>query len=157
MRKFITIAAFLLSTVMLLHAEDELKIFVAAPDGITHENAAATLKSNLTQALVLNNVSAEYSRFIMRTDAILLSKDVTPTAPPMYVTELEISIFITDIETGENLSQTSFTVKGIADNDKSSYMDAVKKIKARDPKLRAMINQAKEYYNEHINQSDKTE
>ena len=68
----------------------------------------------------------------------------------MFVTELEISLFITDTTSGDVMSQTSFTVKGIADSDKGSFMDAVKKVKARDPKLRNLINQAKDYFDEHI-------
>lgn len=87
---------------------------------------------------------------MLQTKIAELSKDVTSTAPPMFVTELEISLFITDTASGDILSQTSFTVKGIDDNEQASYMDAVKKVKARDPKLRALINQAKEYFDEHI-------
>lgn len=150
MRRYITALLLTLSAVFCIHAQERLTISVAAPEGISNENAAATLTSNLKQALVLNDAASDSSRFVLQARIAELSKDVTSTAPPMFVTELEISLFITDSSSGDVLSQTSFTIKGIADSDQASYMDAVKKVKARDPKLRALLNQAKEHFNEHI-------
>lgn len=150
MRKFFTVLLLTLSAAAYIHAQERLTVSVAVPDGISSENAVTTLTSNLKQALVLNDAAADNSRFVLQTKIAELSKDVTSTAPPMFVTELEISLFIIDTASGDILSQTSFTVKGIDDNEKASYMDAVKKVKARDPKLRALINQAKEYFDEHI-------
>lgn len=150
MRRFFTVLLLTLSAAAYIHAQERLTVSVAVPDGISSENAVTTLTSNLKQALVLNDAAADNSRFVLQTKIAELSKDVTSTAPPMFVTELEISLFITDTASGDILSQTSFTVKGIEDNEQASYMDAVKKVKARDPKLRALINQAKEYFDEHI-------
>lgn len=150
MRRFFTVLLLTLSAAASIHAQERLTVSVAVPDGISSENAVTTLTSNLKQALVLNDAAADNSRFVLQTKIAELSKDVTSTAPPMFVTELEISLFITDTASGDILSQTSFTVKGIDDNEQASYMDAVKKVKARDPKLRALINQAKEYFDEHI-------
>lgn len=150
MRRFFTVLLLTLSAAAYIHAQERLTVSVAVPDGISSENAVTTLTSNLKQALVLNDAAADNSRFVLQTKIAELSKDVTSTAPPMLVTELEISLFITDTASGDILSQTSFTVKGIDDNEQASYMDAVKKVKARDPKLRALINQAKEYFDEHI-------
>lgn len=150
MRRFFTVLLLTLSAAAYIHAQERLTVSVAVPDGISNENAVTTLTSNLKQALVLNDAAADNSRFVLQTKIAELSKDVTSTAPPMFVTELEISLFITDTASGDILSQTSFTVKGIDDNEQASYMDAVKKVKARDPKLRALINQAKEYFDEHI-------
>lgn len=150
MRKFFTVLLLTLSAAAYIHAQERLTVSVAVPDGISSENAVTTLTSNLKQALVLNDAAADNSRFVLQTKIAELSKDVTSTAPPMFVTELEISLFITDTASGDILSQTSFTVKGIDDNEQASYMDAVKKVKARDLKLRALINQAKEYFDEHI-------
>lgn len=150
MRRFFTVLLLTLSAAAYIHAQERLTVSVVVPDGISSENAVTTLTSNLKQALVLNDAAADNSRFVLQTKIAELSKDVTSTAPPMFVTELEISLFITDTASGDILSQTSFTVKGIDDNEQASYMDAVKKVKARDPKLRALINQAKEYFDEHI-------
>ena len=151
MKKILTTLVLALGAALLLQAQEErLSVMVAPPEGLTHRSAVTTLTSNLKQALALNDAAADSSRFILQTKVAELSKDVTDTAPPMFVTELEISLFITDTKSGEILSQSSFTVKGIDDSDQASYMDAVRKVKARDPRLRAMIKQANEYFFEHI-------
>lgn len=152
MKRIIATAVFAVAAFLTLnvHAQERLTVCVADPEGISSENAAEALAANLKQALVLNGAGADQSRFILKSTASVLSQYVTSTAPPMFVTELEVSLFITDTLSNEILSQTSFIVKGIAENDRTSYLDAVKKIKARSPKLRAFIIQAKEYFEEHI-------
>lgn len=127
-----------------MEEKERLPIGVENPSGVKYENAARTLKNNITQALVLNGVAAVESRFTTVTDIVELSKDVTDTAPAMYITELEISMFIIDLYTGTVFGQTSFTVKGIGNNEGASYMDAVRSVKARNPKLRTLITGAKE-------------
>lgn len=127
-----------------MEEKERLPIGVENPSGVKYDNAARTLRNNIAQALVLNGVAAVESRFTTVTDIVELSKDVTDTAPAMYITELEISMFIIDLYTGTVFGQTSFTVKGIGDNDGASYMDAVRSVKARNPKLRTLITGAKE-------------
>ena len=141
----IILAAFAVLTVA--GAQEPLTVRVAAPEGIPDGNAAAVLTSNLHQALVLNDAASDDGRYVLQTKASVLSKDVTATAPARFITELEISFFITDPVSGDYLSQTSFSVRGIASGDKASYLDAVKKIKARDPKRRKLITQAREAHN----------
>lgn len=150
MKRFFLIAALTCSVIFHATAQERLTVSVAAPEGLEQENAATTLTSNLRQALVLNDAASDNSRFVLESQVSLLSTDVTRTAPAMFVSELEISMIIKDTVSGDVLSQTSYTVKGISDNEKSSVMDAVRKVKARDPKLRALINQAKQYFEEHI-------
>lgn len=148
MRRFLTIllAAFALTS--WAAAQEQLTVSVAAPKGITDGNTASVLISNLRQALVLNDAASDNSRYVLNSAVSVLSKDVTATAPPRYITDIEVSLFIIDSVSGEYLSQTSLTVKGIASNDKASLLDAVKKIKARDPSLRRLINQARDTYNQ---------
>ena len=139
------ISAVLPSTAQeVMEEKDRLAFGVEAPSGIKYDNAVQTLRNNITQALVLNGVAAIDSRFTTVTDVVELSQDVTSTAPPMFVTELEISMFVIDLYTGTVFGQTSFSVKGIGDNEGASYMDAVRNVKARNPKLRTLITTAKD-------------
>ena len=55
-----------------------------------------------------------------------------------------MSIFVIDLYTGTIFGQTSFTIKGIGDNEGASYMDAIRNVKARNPKLRTLITSAKD-------------
>ena len=130
-----------------------LAISVETPSGISHKNAATIIEHNLTQALVLNGLSATESRFTTITQAVLVNKDVTASAPAKYITELEVSIFIADLYTGVVFGQSSFEVKGVGDSDGESYIDAIRKINSRNPKLKTMIKKAKssiiEYFEAH--------
>ena len=150
MKRFLSIAALTFFSIIMASAQERLTISVDAPEGLEQENAVTTLTSNLRQALVLNDAASDGSRFVLQTQVAILSTDITRTAPSMFVTELEISLAVKDTVSHDILSQTSFTVKGISDNEKSSIKDAVRKVKARDPKLRTLINQAKQYFEEHI-------
>ncbi len=127
-----------------MEEHDRLNIGVERPIGIKYDNAAQTLRNNLVQAFVLNGVAAVDSRFTTVTNVVELSKDVTSSAPVMYITELEMSIFVIDLYTGTIFGQTSFTIKGIGDNEGASYMDAIRNVKARNPKLRTLITSAKD-------------
>lgn len=126
-----------------MEEQNRLAVSVETPEGIKNENAAASLKNNITQALVLNGLSATESRFTTLVKVAELSKDMTSTAPVMYVTELEISLFIGDLYTGVVFGQTAFTVKGVAETEGKSYIEAIRNVKARNPKLRTMILSAK--------------
>ena len=130
-----------------------LSIACETPIGIENKNAATIVENNIKQALVLNGLSATESRFTTITSAALTNKDVTATAPAKYITEMEVSIFIADLYTGVIFGQTSFNIKGVGDSDGESYIDAIQKINARNPKLRTLIKGAKEsiieYFESH--------
>lgn len=126
-----------------MEEQDRLAISVEYPQGLDNDNNATTLQNNITQALVLNGLSATDSRFTVLTKVAVLSKDVTSTAPPMFVTELEISMYIADMYTGVIFSMTGFTVKGVADSEARSETEAVKQVKARNPNLRTLIQRGK--------------
>ena len=97
------LAVFSVSAQDPMEEQDRLNIGVERPTGIAYDNAAQTLRNNLVQAFVLNGVAAVDSRFTTVTNVVELSKDVTSSAPVMYITELEMSIFVIDLYTG-NLS-----------------------------------------------------
>lgn len=138
------LASLALSAQQPMDEGDRLAIGVERPLGISGDNAARTLRNNITNALILNGISAIESRFTTVTDVVEISKDVTGSAPAMFVTELEISIFIIDLYTGIIFGQTSFNIKGIGDNEGASYLDAIRNVKARNPKLKTLINSTKD-------------
>lgn len=126
-----------------MEERDRLAIGVEYPVGLDNDNMCTTLQNNITQALVLNGLSATDSRFTVITKVAVLSKDVTRTAPAMYVTELELSMYIADMYTGVIFSMATFSVKGVADSDAASVSEAVKQVKARNSNLRNLIQRGK--------------
>ncbi len=127
-----------------LDESKRIAIGVELPTDMKFDNAAKTLQNNIMQALVLNGLSSEGTRFTTRIKVAELSVETTATAPVQYITELEISLFIVDTTTNVVYGQTSFTVKGIDDTEGGSYIAAVRNIKARNPKLKALITTAKD-------------
>jgi hypothetical protein len=143
---FIIIIAFL--SIPLLYSQEKkdtlsgselIAVGVCEPIGIDNSNAATILTNNILQAITLNGLSATDSRFIVIPKVALVEKSVTPTAPPKYVAQLEISLFLADLYTGTILSQSSFEVKGIGRNDAQAYISAVRNVTSRHSKLKTMI------------------
>lgn len=124
---------------------DSIQIQVAHPSGLAgQDNAVSLLEKRLTQAVVLNGIASTTSRFLLVTDIHELSSQVTTSAPPQYVIELEISCYITDQTEKTVLQQTTFNVKGVARTKAKAYQHAIGSIQARNPKLKTLIKRGKE-------------
>ncbi len=122
-----------------LEEKDRIPVGVETPQGVENESAAATLVNNIMQALTLNGLSATESRFTILPKVVLLSKNVTGTAPVKYVVEIEVSLFMGDLYTGTVFGQTSFTMKGVGNDETKAYIAAIRNVQARNSKLKTMI------------------
>ena len=95
--------------------------------------------------------SANNQRFILTANITVLSKDITPTAPPMQAFTLDISLYIGDGIEGTKFASFSTTVKGVGENETKAYISALKTLKTNDPRYQAFIESGKskivEYYN----------
>lgn len=115
-------------------------------------DALTVLYNNINQALALNGLgsSTNESRFIIVTSVTILSKNVTTSIPPQYMAEVEVAFYFVDNINKVILAQEMITKKAMDDNDNRAVAKAVKSIKARDPKLKKLINigkkRAVEYY-----------
>ena len=130
---------------------------VIVPQSKIPSNASNLLKNKLTQILTKTGMSSNSldNRFILTANADLLSKEATMTAPPMIITELAVTVYIGDVQTGQLYGSYQFpNIKGMGNNDVKSYLDAVKKININDPGLAAFVDESKtkivEYYNSQI-------
>lgn len=124
---------------------ESIKLQVQRPFGLEKQSGAASLlEERLTQALILNGMASADSRFRLVTTIRELSSQVTPSTPPQYVTELEVSCYIADQEEKVILQQTVFNVKGVAGTKEKAYRNAIDRIQARHPKLKALIKKGKE-------------
>ncbi len=115
-------------------------------------DALTVLYNNINQAVALNGLgsSTNESRFIIVTSVTILSKNVTTSIPPQYMAEVEVAFYFVDNINKVILAQEMITKKAMDDNDNRAVAKAVKSIKARDPKLKKLINigkkRAVEYY-----------
>ncbi len=109
------------------------------------EAARSMLNNKLNQVITQNGMgsSAMNSRFIITANITVLTKDLTPTAPPMTAMTSEISLYIGDGFDGKKFASTSITVKGVGTNETKAYIEALKGIKPSDPAIQSFVNEGK--------------
>lgn len=121
-------------------------------EGLT-DIARNNLENKLSQIVMANGagVSPGDSRFIITANVVVLTKDITPTAPPMQAYTLGVNLYIGDGMEGTKFSTCSVTIKGVGENETKAYMSALKNLKVNDPQYQAFISKGKskiiEYYN----------
>jgi hypothetical protein len=113
---------------------------------------ASMLKNKLNQMVSANGIAGtEYDRFILTANIVVMSKDLTATAPPMTALTLDVTFYIGDGFDGKKFSSKTVTVKGVDTNETKAYISAIKNIKVNDPALQAFIADGKNkiisYYN----------
>lgn len=125
--------------------EPEIYLQVLRPTGLEDAPIGTEiLWEQLKEAVVLNDLHATISPFVLETHIRLLSCQTTPSVPIQWIAEMEILCSITDRIRGRVLQQTSFHPKGIASDKKKAILTALKQIKARHPQLKKLILGGKE-------------
>ena len=91
------------------------------------------------------------ARFIITPNVSVLSKDITPTAPPMMSLTLQISFFIGDGIDGTIYSSTYIESKGTGTNETKAYIAAIKQINPKNENIQNFVSEGKSkiisYYN----------
>lgn len=72
--------------------------------------------------------SGEYAQFFVYPEVTVTEKNILPGPPTSVVLELEVSLFVEDLYEGKIYTSTSFTTKGVGQNETKAYVNAVKKI-----------------------------
>lgn len=115
--------------------------------------ARSVLQNKLTQIVTQNGFGSTSldNRFILTTNITILTKDITPTTPPMHAYTLEATLYIGDGLDGTLFSTTSITLKGVGETEQKAYMAALKGFRAKDERYREFLEVGKkkiiEYYN----------
>ena len=138
------------------NAADVARIKLAAyvPQQIENmpEAARSMLQNKLSQIITQNGMggSAYSERFIITANITVMTKDITPTAPPMHAYTLDVTLYIGDGITGTKFSSQSVTLKGVGENETKAYIAALKNLKTSDPTYQAFLETGKnkiiEYY-----------
>ncbi len=117
------------------------------------EVAMSNLENKLSQIASANGMGGDSynSRFIITANVSVLSKDITPTAPPMHTYTLEVTFYIGDGFDGIKFSSYSVNLKGVGENETKAYIAALKNLKTNDLQYQSFIDKGKsriiEYYN----------
>ena len=95
--------------------------------------------------------SALNQRFIITSNVQILSKDLTPTSPPMHAYNLEVTFYIGDGVEGTLFASISLETKGVGQSETKASRAALKNIKSTDTRFKSFTEEGKtkiiEYYN----------
>jgi len=115
--------------------------------------ARSLLQNKLSQIALSNGLGADAfkQRFIITPNISVVSKNITPTAPPMVAVTLDVSFYIGDGIDGTLFSTTTIEVRGAGTNKAKAYISALSRINPHNPDLTSMVEQGKnkiiQYYN----------
>lgn len=115
--------------------------------------AKAQVHNKLTQLLTQNGISSlDYlGQFFITAVAVPQRKEVIPGPPTQIAEEMEIVFYIADYKNQIVFATTSLTTKGVGTTDTKSYMDAIRHLNLKAPKLATFIADGKakiiDYYN----------
>ena len=121
-------------------------------EGLT-PSAQSNLLSKLNQITTKCGMggSSLDQRFIITANVVVLTKDITPTAPPMHAYTLDVGLYIGDGIDGTLFSSTSVSLKGVGETETKAYMAALKNLKTSDPRYQTFLEEGKNkivaYYN----------
>ena len=135
--------------------KSRLALAVWVPTQIENMPVASrkTLENKLSQIVTANGMSGDAlnSKFIITANVTVVSKDITPTAPPMQAYTLDVTFYIGDGFEGKSFSSYTTTIKGVGENETKAYNAALKNIKTTDPNYQTFIDAGKkkiiDYYN----------
>ena len=104
------------------------------------------LINKMKQICTKNGMSGEGENpfFVMDVSIDVLTKDITPSAPPMHALTLSVNFEIKDNMSGNVYSQTSIEVKGVGKNETKAYMEAVKVLNTNAGQFKAFVEKGKE-------------
>jgi hypothetical protein len=130
-----------------------LEVYVPEQGEGLKGSAKKILEGRLKQIATKNGIggSVANQRFILSASIAELSKDVTGTTPPIFVYNLEITMYIGDGVEGTQFSSYAMELKGTGKSEQKAYLSAIKNINPSSSKYQDFINEGKtriiEYYN----------
>ncbi len=117
------------------------------------QGAKNMLMNKMKQICTKNGLAGDGNNpfFIMDATVDILSKELTPTAPPMHALYLSVNFFIKDAKSGAIYSESSIEIKGVGKNETKAYSQALKNINTSKGQFKAMVEKGKvkiiEFYN----------
>lgn len=115
--------------------------------------AAQLLENKMMQIATINGLGAGGvdPRFCIVPMVNILTKDITPTAPPMIALNMEITFYIVDAVGQTIFTQSTIAAKGVGQTEDKAYISGIRNINVRAGQFKGFIENGKnkiiEYYN----------
>jgi len=111
------------------------------------------LENKLMEVAVKNGLggSGPSPRFVLTAKMVALTKDITPTVPPMEAYTFQIYLYIVDVVDQIVVSTTTMSSKGAGTNKNKAYITGLRTINLNNSELEQFMKTGKqkiiEYYN----------
>lgn len=121
-------------------------------DGIP-ASARQLLQGKMQQIAIQNGIggSGANPRFFIVPMVNVLTKEITPTAPPMHALTLEVVFYIVDAASQTIFSQTSISVKAVGATEDKAYIQGLKNLNVKAGQFKGFVETGKakimEFYN----------
>lgn len=134
---------------------DRIALDVLVPDQVANipDHARSLLESKLIQAVTDHGMGGEgvSPRFMVTAKMEILTKDITPTVPPMEAYTFQVYLYLIDFVDRNILSTTSFQTKGAGTNANRAYTSALRPVNLNNQNIKRFLDEGKrkiiEYYN----------
>ena len=117
------------------------------------EAARSFLQNKLSQIATTNGLGGVEinPRFVITSGVHILTKDITPTAPPKIAYTLSFTLYIVDAIEQKVFASTNIESRGVGNNETRAYTEAIKTLNVRSPQMKNFVETGKskilEYYN----------
>ncbi len=158
MKKILYIALFFVVTSLVAQekkSSDGITLAAYVPQQVEGIPASAKkmLLNRLTQIITKNGISNNVynSRFVLAPNVSVVSKDITPTAPPKTALNLNVTLYIGDGVSGTLFASQSIELKGVGTNENKAYISAIKRLSPKNPEILEFVDKGKEKIIEYYN------
>ncbi len=116
-------------------------------------NAKSLLTKKLSSLVTKSGMGGTSidDRFIITADIEEITKDITPTAPPMFAYNLQADVYIVDFKSRKIYGQETIPLKGVGTTETKAYLAGIKRINPSNKVLANFVKESKdkivEYYN----------
>lgn len=135
------------------YARIALDVFIPEQVESIPNHAKSLIVNKLTQAVAEKGMGGGgvSPRFLVTANMELLTKNISPTVPPIETYTFEVYLYIVDFVDNNIVSSTSFTTKGAGSNSNKAYTNALRTISLKNSNVDRFLDDGKrkiiEYYN----------
>lgn len=144
----ISVCALLLSLISFSgYAQDcDISIRVVAPEeSQLTKSAEDLLVKRISQASNVENiVVGEGSSFAIIPKLLCLTKDVIPGPPVKYSLDFELTLYLTDVNTGTIFYSETLSLKGVDNTESKAQITALRELNPNTPQLLALFKNGKQ-------------
>lgn len=151
MKQLVVLVMFLLSGALsvsaqqTLSAEEMIGVTPALPSKMDIPEAARkVLLQKLRQTATQNGFGSYSGDFVLTANPLLVDKSVAEVIPPRTLIELEISVYLVNIQEQIIVDEVAISSKGLNNNETKAFIQAIQGLNPRSATMRTFMKSCRE-------------